>query len=98
MAKFALSVPLNAKPGKEGEIEAFLRQGAEMATKESGTVTWFGLKEGEGRYAVFDTFDDEAGRDAHMNGEIAKALMAKASELFSEPPQIHKIDVVATKR
>lgn len=98
MAKFALYVPLKAKPGKESEIEAFLKQGAEMAEKESGTISWFGLKEGEGRYAVFDTFDDAQGRDAHLSGDIAKALMAKASELFSEPPQIHKIDVLATKR
>ncbi len=98
MAKFALYVPLKAKPGKEGEIEAFLKQGAEMAGSESGTISWFGLKEGEGRYAVFDTFDDEQGRDAHLSGDIAKALMAKASDLFSEPPQIHKIEVLATKR
>jgi quinol monooxygenase YgiN len=60
-------------------------------------VSWFGLKEDEGNYSVFDTFDDEAGRDAHLNGEIAKALMAKADELFSEAPQIHKIAVVANK-
>ncbi len=97
MAKFALYVPLKAKPGKEGDVEAFLKQGAEMAGDEKGTISWFGLKEGEGRYAVFDTFDDEGGRDAHLNGEIAKALMAKASELFSEAPQIHKIEVLATK-
>ncbi|GAC1359587.1 MAG: hypothetical protein NVSMB3_07150 [Acidobacteriaceae bacterium] len=98
MAKFALYVPLKARPGKESEIEAFLKQGAEMAEKESGTASWFGLKEGNPHYAVFDTFDDAEGRDAHLSGEIAKAVMAKASELFSEPPQIHKIDVLATKR
>lgn len=98
MAKYALYVRLRAKPGKESDVEAFLKQGAEMAGDESGTISWFGLKEGEGRYAVFDTFDDEAGRDAHLNGAIAKALMAKADELFAEPPQIHKIDVLATKR
>ena len=97
MAKYALYAPLKAKPGKESEIEAFLKQGAEMAAEESGTTSWFGLKEGEGRYAVFDTFDDEQGRDAHMNGAIAKALMAKANELFAEPPRIHKIDVLASK-
>ncbi len=97
MAKYALYVSLKAKPGKEKDVEAFLKQGAEMAKKEAGTVTWYGLKEDEGNYSVFDTFNDEAGRDAHLNGEIAKALMAKASELFSEPPQIHKIDIVADK-
>lgn len=97
MAKYALYASLKAKPGKEGEVEAFLKQGAQMAGEESGTVTWYGLKEGEGQYAVFDTFNDEQGRDAHMNGDIAKALMAKASELFAETPKIHKIEVLASK-
>ena len=89
MAKYALYVSLKAKPGKEKDVEAFLKQGAEMAKKETGTVNWYGLKEDEGSYSVFDTFNDEAGRDAHLNGDIAKALMAKASELFANPPQIH---------
>ena len=97
MAKLSLYVPLKAKPGKEGEVEAFLKQGAEMAKNELGTVSWFALHEGEGRYSVFDTFNDEAGRDAHLNGAIAKALMAKASELFADPIQIHKIDILAEK-
>lgn len=97
MAKYALYVSLKAKPGKEADVEAFLKQGAEMSQKEKGTVAWFGLKEDEGHYSVFDTFDDEAGRDAHLNGEIAKALMAKADELFAEAPKIHKIAVVANK-
>jgi quinol monooxygenase YgiN len=97
MAKYALYVSLKAKPGKERDVEAFLKQGAEMSKKEAGTVSWFGLKEDEGSYSVFDTFNDEAARDAHLNGEIAKALMAKASELFANPPQIHKINIVADK-
>jgi quinol monooxygenase YgiN len=97
MAKYALYVPLKPKPGKEAELEEFLKQGAEMSKKEQGTVDWFALKEDEGRYAIFDTFDDEAGREAHLNGEIAKALMAKADELLSEPPQIHRISIVANK-
>ena len=79
MAKYALYVSLKAKSGKEKDVEAFLKQGAEMAKKEAGTVSWFGLKEDEGNYSVFDTFNDEAGRDAHLNGEIAKALMANAA-------------------
>ena len=86
-----------AKPGKAAEVEAFLKQGAEMAKAEPGTVTWYGLKEDDGLYSVFDTFEDEAGREAHLNGDIAKALMAKASELFAEAPKIHKISVVAAK-
>ena len=97
MAKYALYVSLKAKPGKEKDVEAFLKQGAEMSRTEAGTVNWYGLKEDEGLYSVFDTFNDEAGRNAHLNGEIAKALMAKASELFAEAPKIHKIDILADK-
>jgi quinol monooxygenase YgiN len=97
MAKYALYVPLKAKPGKAAEVEAFLKQGAEMSKAEKGTVTWYGIKEDDGAYAVFDTFDDEAGRNAHLSGDIAKALMAKAEELFSSPPQIHKIQIIADK-
>jgi quinol monooxygenase YgiN len=97
MAKYALYVSLKAKPGKEKDVEAFLKQGAEMSRKEPGTVSWFGLREENGHYSVFDTFNDEAGRNAHLNGEIAKALMASADALFSEAPQIHKIDILADK-
>jgi quinol monooxygenase YgiN len=97
MAKFALYAELKAKAGKEAEIEAFLKQGAAMAQDEPGTIAWFGFKEDNGTYGVFDTFNDEAGRDAHLNGEIAKALMAKADELFSEKPKIHKIAIIAEK-
>jgi quinol monooxygenase YgiN len=97
MAKFALYGELKAKPGKEAEVEAFLKQGAAMARNERGTLAWFAIKEDDGVYGIFDTFDDEAGRNAHLNGEIAKALMAKASDLFSEPPKIHKIDILAEK-
>ncbi|HLJ79095.1 MAG TPA: antibiotic biosynthesis monooxygenase [Acidobacteriaceae bacterium] len=97
MVKFALYGTLKAKPGKEAEVEAFLRQGAEMARKEPGTVTWYAIREDDGQYGIFDTFNDEAGRDAHLNGEIAKALMARAGELLREPPKIHKIAVIATR-
>ncbi len=97
MSKLALYGRMKAKPGKESEIEAFLKQGAEMAKQESGTVDWFAIKEDDGAYSIFDTFDDEAGREAHLTGEIAKALMARADELFAEPPQIHKISVLAHK-
>jgi quinol monooxygenase YgiN len=97
MAKYAIYVSLKAKPGKEKDVEAFLKQGAEMAKNEARTVSWFGLHESEGHYSVFDTFNDEAGRNAHLNGEIAKALMAKAAELFAAPPQINKITILADK-
>lgn len=97
MVKFALYGMLKAKPGKEKEVEQFLQQGAELAKKEPGTVTRYAIKEDDGRYGIFDTFNDEAGREAHLNGEIAKALLAKAGDLLAEPPQIHKIQVLGTK-
>ncbi len=97
MAKQALWVMLKAKPGKESEIEAFLAQGAKMAGDEAGTVTWYGVKMGPGVYGVFDTFNDEAGRDAHENGEIAKALMAKAPELFTNDLHIEHMEILAAK-
>jgi quinol monooxygenase YgiN len=97
MVRFALYGELRAKPGKEAAVEAFLKQGAEMAKEEKGTVTWYALKEDNGAYGIFDTFENEAARDAHLNGEIAKALMAKAEDLFSETPKIHKIDILAEK-
>jgi quinol monooxygenase YgiN len=97
MAKKAIWVMLKAKPGKEADVEAFLKQGAAMSNDEQHTVTWYGVKMGPGMYGVFDTFDSEEGRDAHMNGEIAKALMANASELFSNELKIEKMDILADK-
>ena len=98
MAKFALYGELKAKPGKESEVEAFLTQGAEMAKSETGTIHWYAFKEDKpGVYGIFDTFNDEAGREAHLSGEIAKALMGKADELLSEPPKIRKIALIAEK-
>lgn len=97
MAKQAIWVMLKAKPGKEADVEAFLKQGATMSHDEPQTVTWYGVKMGPGMYGVFDTFDDEAGREAHMNGEIAKALMANASELFSNELKIEKMEILASK-
>jgi quinol monooxygenase YgiN len=83
MAKQAIWVMLKAKPGKEAE--------------EPETVTWYGVKIMEGMYGVFDTFNDEAGRDAHMSGEIAKALMASAPELFSNEIKIETMEILASK-
>jgi len=97
MAKKAIWVMLKAKAGKEPEVEAFLKQGATMSRDEPGTVTWYGVKIAPGIYGVFDTFNDDAGRDAHLNGEIAKALMSKAPELFSNELQIEKMDILADK-
>jgi quinol monooxygenase YgiN len=99
MAKQAIWVMLKAKPGKEAEVEAFLKQGAALSNNEPGTVTWYGVKMAPGMYGVFDTFNDEAGRDAHLNGEIAKALMAKAPELFSNANElrIERMEILASK-
>lgn len=97
MVRYALYGSLKAKPGKEAAVEAFLTQGAEMAKQEKGTISWYALKEGEGQYGIFDTFEDEEGREAHLSGEIAKALMANAEELLREPPQIRKIAILAEK-
>ena len=99
MAKFALYVPLAAKPGKEAEVADFLKSALPLVEAEPATVTWYAIEEGSGRYAIFDTFDDESGREAHLNGKVAAALMekAKAGDLFAEPPQIHKIGILASK-
>jgi quinol monooxygenase YgiN len=97
MATKAIWVMLKAKPGKEAEVEAFLKQGAAMSNDEPATVTWYGVKVAPGVYGVFDTFNDEAGRDAHMNGPIAKALIAKAPDLFSNELQIEKMDILSNK-
>jgi len=97
MAKFALYAQLKAKPGKHAEIEAFLKSALPLAQQETQTVTWYAFAEGEGRYGIFDTFDTEAGRQAHLDGPIAKALMAKAADLLAEAPSIHKIALLADK-
>ena len=97
MAKLAIWVMLKAKPGKEADVEAFLKQGAVMSKDETQTVNWYGVKMGPGIYGVFDTFNDEDGRDAHLNGEIARALMANASELFSNEIRVEKMEILADK-
>lgn len=99
MAKFAFRVELKAKPGKDADIEAFLAHGAELAKAEPGVVTWHAFKEEDkpGVYGIFDTFDDQVGRDAHADGELAKALFGRANELFSEQPVIHRLTVISNK-
>lgn len=97
MDKFALLALLEAKPGKEKEVEEFLKSAQPLAAREAGTTTWYAVKLGPAKFGIFDTFRDEAGRNAHLSGEIAKALMAKASELLATPPQIEKLDILASK-
>lgn len=98
MPKLAIWVQLEAKPGKEQEVAEFLKVGAQLAEKEPLTHSWYGVQLSPSTFGVFDTFADEEGRNAHLTGEIAKALMAKAPELLAKPPEIHKIDVVAAKK
>jgi quinol monooxygenase YgiN len=95
--KLALFVRLEAKPGKEAEVEQFLHSGLGIVQEEPATVAWFALKMGPSTYGIFDAFTDEAGRQAHLNGRVAAALMAKASELFSKEPAIQKVDLLASK-
>jgi quinol monooxygenase YgiN len=99
MTKFALYVPLQAKPGKEKEVADFLRSAVNLVNAEAGTISWFAIQEGPSSFAIFDTFDDAAGRDAHLNGKVAAALMekAKAGDLFAKAPEIHKLDILANK-
>jgi len=99
MTKFALYVPLQAKPGKENEVADFLRSAALLVNSEPGTISWFAIQEGPSRFAIFDTFDDEAGREAHLNGKVAAALMEKANagDLFDKTPEIHKLEILADK-
>jgi quinol monooxygenase YgiN len=97
MVKLALFVRLEAKPGKEADVEAFLQAGLNMANEEQATPIWFALRLGPTTFGIFDAFHDEAGRQAHLNGPIAQALMAKASELLATPPSIEAVDILALK-
>ena len=97
MSKVSIWAQLDAKPGKEKELEEFLKSAQPLAVSEPLTLTWYAIKLGPGKYGIFDTFADETGRNAHLNGPIAKALFAKADELLAKPPQIAKPDILASK-
>lgn len=97
MSSVALWVQLEAKKGKEAEVEKFLRDGLNIVNNEPGTITWHALKLGATSYAIFDTFSDNKGREAHLAGQVAKALKGKAADLFSKAPTIERIDVLAAK-
>ena len=97
MLKLAQFVRLEAKPGKEADVAAFLAKGLEMAQAETTTPLWFALRLGPSAFGVFDAFSDEAGRQAHLNGPIAKALFANAPDLLAAPPSIEPIDLLGTK-
>ena len=97
MLKVALFVRLEAKEGKENEVAKFLEAGLAMAIQEATTPLWFALRLGPSTFGVFDAFAEESGRQAHLNGPIAQALMAKAPELFAQPPAIGQMDVLGAK-
>ncbi len=97
MSKLGIWAQLEAKPGKEKELEDFLKSAQPLAQAEPGTVTWYAIKMGPGKYGIFDTFNDENGRNAHLNGEIAKALFAKADQLLAQAPKIDKPEILASK-
>src|SRR5215831_21340321 len=97
MVEVALLVRLEAKPGKEAEVESFLKEGLPIVQGEPATIAWFGIRIGPSTFGIFDAFPDEAGRQAHLSGRVATALMAKAPDLLAEPPVIQNIDVLAAK-
>lgn len=93
----ALWVRLDAKPGKEKEVADFLRSGLAIVQEEPATTAWFVIRLAPWTFGIFDAFPNEAGRQAHLSGRVAAALMAKASELLAKPPAIERIDVLAAK-
>jgi quinol monooxygenase YgiN len=97
MVRVALLVRLHAKPGKEADVVRFLESGLALANQEATTPIWFALRLGPTTFGIFDAFADEAGRKAHLAGQIAAALMAKAPELLAEAPKIEQVDVLAAK-
>ena len=97
MNKFGILATLQARPGKETEVEAFLQSAGPMVEAETGTTAWFAFKIGPATFGIFDTFKNEEGRSAHINGEVAKALFARAEELFVTPPEINTVDILAEK-
>lgn len=97
MIKLGLLVSLEAKPGKEAELEAFLKSALPLAQNEPDTITWYVFKINANTFGIFDTFEGEQGRQAHLSGPIAEALMAKAGELLAKPPLIQPIDIGASK-
>lgn len=97
MVNCALFMRLEAKPGKEAEVEEFLRSGRALVEEEAGTTAWFALRLNQREFGIFDAFPDESGRRAHLAGKVAEALFAKDLDLLAKEPVIEKIDVLADK-
>ena len=96
MEAIGLLVTLEARPGKEADAEAFLKSAQLLALNEKATLKWYAIRIGPGKFGIFDTFANEAGRNAHLTGEIAKALGARANELFATPPQVEKVEILTS--
>jgi quinol monooxygenase YgiN len=97
MTQHALYVELEAKPGKEQEVASFLSGARKMVNDEPDTTAWFAIRMAPNRFAIFDAFANERGRETHLNGKVASQLMAKTTELFAKAPEIHRLDVIADK-
>lgn len=97
MVTVGLWVPLEAKPGKEQEVADFLEGGQALVDEEPETTAWFAVRLGPSSFAIFDVFPDDGGRQAHLSGKVAEALMAQAADLFATPPEIKQVDVIAAK-
>jgi len=97
MVKFALLARLEAKPGKEQEVADFIKSALPLARQEAETISWYALQIGPSTFGIFDTFENEEGRKAHLGGQIAAALMAKAPELLAIDPVIEQVDLLAVK-
>ena len=97
MVSLSVFVHMKAKPGKEKEVEDFLKSGQAIVEQEPGTIAWFAIKTAPGIYGIFDVFENEAGREAHLTGRVAAALFAKAPDLFLETPTVGKPEVLAAK-
>ncbi len=97
MKNLGLLVTLKAKPEKAATVAEFIKGAVDLAREENKTLSWYGFRIDETTFGIFDTFEDESGREAHLNGEIAKALMSKADELLSQAPDIKKIKVLSSK-
>ena len=97
MVKYGLWVRLEAKPGKEADVDAFLRSGLALVQAEPATTVWFAIRLGSSTFGIFDAFADEAGRDAHLAGRVAAALGERATELLAKSPTIERVDVLAAK-
>jgi quinol monooxygenase YgiN len=97
MDRFAILALLEARPGKEGRVEEFLKSALPLVQAELGTTSWYALKMGSSKFGIFDTFANQEGRDAHLSGEGAKALFAKAEDLFATAPAIEQPEILAVE-